>query len=239
LYRTEAGESRIDVHLVRSMMDLYDYYADDLIEQTRQALKPRWFRVYGPENMGYVDVETEASLACEFAVQNVPGLLQTEAYMRALFDRHRLRRTPEQLENDVEVRLIRQRRLTGEEDPLELVAVIDEAALGREVGGPEVMREQLRHLVEMARLPTVTLQVLSLRDGPHSAMDGAFTLLSFPEPGDPDLLYISYATGSLHIENDKELATARLMFDQLRGEALNPADSVALIERLAAELYGP
>jgi DNA-binding XRE family transcriptional regulator len=236
LFRVESGEYRANVHLIRSMMDLYDCYLEDLLDQAREALKPRWFHQYPLVDMGYVDVETEAVLVREFCGFNVPGLLQTEPYMRALFNHHPLPRTARVLEDDVAVRLIRQQRLTNEDEPLELVAIVDEAALRRMVGDTEVMHGQLDHLIETAALPTVTLQVLQLHDGAHSAMDGAFTLLSFPEDYNPELLYISYATGSLHIEKAEQLRAARLMFEQLRTEALGPADSVALIEQVRAGL---
>lgn len=238
LHRCEHGMSRVDVHLAKSMMDLYDCWDEDLLDEVREALKPRWYHTYSPRDMGYVDLETEATGVREFAMFIVPGLLQTEAYMRELFRASGMRRTPEQFENDVKVRLIRQRRLAGEEEPLELVAVIDESALHREVGGPDVMRAQLRHLVAAASLPTVTVQVLPLRGGPHGDLRSAFILLSFPEPDEPDMQYVSYSTGSLHLEDQAEVNAARLLFDRLRSEALSPVDSLALIERVGAELYG-
>ncbi|HEV8559706.1 MAG TPA: helix-turn-helix transcriptional regulator [Actinophytocola sp.] len=238
LWRVETGESRMDVHLARSMMDVYDIYEEGLLDQVREALRPQWFRHYRPEDMGYVDLETEACAVCEFAVLNLPGLLQTEAYMRELFTMSTVRRTQQELDNQVEVRLIRRQRLTSDEDPLELVAVIDESALRREVGGPDVMRTQLCHLVEAADQPAVTVQVLPLRGGPHLTVDGAFILLSFPEPDEPDMQYVSYSTGSLHIDDQGEVAAAKLTFDRLRSEALSPADSLALIKQVGAELYG-
>lgn len=234
LFRVESGEYRASVHLIRSMMDLYDCYVEDLLDQARDALKPHWFHQYGSAGLGYVDVETEAVLVREFCGFQVPGLLQTEPYMRALFDQHPLARTTKRLEDDVAVRLIRQRRLTDEDRPLELLAIIDEGALRRRVGGADVMRGQLEHLLEAATLPTVTLQALPLRHGAHSAMDGA-TLLSFPEDYNPEMLYVEYATGALHIEDADKLTAAKLMFDRLRTEALSPADSVALIEQVQAE----
>jgi Domain of unknown function (DUF5753) len=112
------------------------------------------------------------------------------------------------------------------------VAIIDESALHREVGGSEVMREQLRHLIEVAELPTVTLQVLPFGIGAHNAMDGAFTVLDFPDPEEQSLVYQAYVTGALHIEDQDEVREAKLAFDALRTDALSPADSVALIERL-------
>jgi uncharacterized protein DUF5753 len=91
----------------------------------------------------------------------------------------------------------------------------------------------------MAELPSVTIHVLPQRKCPPPALDGQFILLGFPEPDEPDLLYHEYVTGALHIEDEEEVRAARLRFDSLRGEALNPADSVALIEQHAAEIPEP
>jgi transcriptional regulator with XRE-family HTH domain len=233
LQRIETGVTKADVHFCRSAMDVYDCYDETLIEQAREAGKPPWFRQYGIEDMGYVDVETYAQSVKEFSGLMLPGLLHTEAYIRALFDHSRRRRSAEQLHNDIEVRLIRQERLTSDQDPLELAVIVDESALRREVGGPDVMQEQLQHLVEMAGLPSVTIQVLPLKT--HSALDGGFTLLSFHDRDEPDLLYVEYATGALHIEEDPEVRACRLKFDRLGVEALSPGDSVSLIKRIGQE----
>lgn len=231
LQRIESGETRPDVHLVRSMMDLYDIYDPCLLDEVREALKPPWYRAYGVQDRGYFDVETEAAHLTQFVLIDVPGLLQTESYIRALFTTGP-RRTQRQVNDAVAVRLIRQRRLTDEDRPLELVAIVHEAALRREVGGPGVMKEQLLRLVEMSELPTVTLQVIPLSEGTYSVPNGEVVLLRFPDPGDLELLYVEYSTGSIHIEDPTEVKEAKLMFEQLRTDALTPADSVALIERL-------
>ena len=95
------------------------------------------------------------------------------------------------------------------------------------------MREQLKHLAETAELPSVTLQVLPLRA--HSALDGGVILLSFQDRDEPDLLYVEYATGALHIEEDAEVRACRLKFDRLGVEALSPDDSIALVKRISQE----
>lgn len=233
LQRIETGVTRADVHFIRSAMDIYDHYEETLIAEAREAMKPPWFRAYGIEDMGYVDVETHASSVKEFSGLKLPGLLHTEGYLRALFAHSRRRRSAEELHNDIQVRLIRQERLTQQENPLELAVIIDESALRRDVGGPEVMREQLRHLVGMADLPTVTLQVLPLKA--HSALDGGFILLSFHDRDEPDLLFVEYVTGALHIEEDPEVRACRLKFDRLGVEALSPDDSVSLIKQISQE----
>jgi len=235
LYRIEAGESMIDVHLARSMMDLYDVYVPTLLDDVRDAQKPGWWVNFGLRAMGYVDVETEASVIRELALIHIPGLVQTEPYMRAVFEADALRRSKSDLLNQIQVRSIRQNRLTSEELPLELIALVEEGALRQMIGGPDVMRDQLDHLIIMAELATVTLRVLPRSLGAHAGQTGAYTLLDFPDPEDQPMLYVSYPTGSVHIEDAEEVGRARLLFDHLLGRALGPEDSVSLIERILAE----
>lgn len=237
LARVEKGETKADVHLVRSMMDVYDHRDDNLIELARDAAKKAWWRQYSPTGMGYVDVETEASRVLEFSVLNVPGLLQTEAYYRAGLAAASLPRTPDVVDSQVKIRQIRQQRLTEDEHPLDLAAIVDEAALYRVVGGAEVMREQLARLIEVSALTRVTLQVLPYECGHHPGMNGAFTVLEFPEPDEPDLLYLAHVWGATHVENADGVRTARLVHERLRSQALPPEESVALIERLARDRY--
>ena len=235
LSRLETAMSRADVHIVRSMMDLYDHYDPDLLDLARESRRPGWWKRFNIEDRGLIDMETEAAIELEFTLVNIPGLLQTEDYMRALFASGKLQRSRERLENDVAVRLHRQQRLTDEEFPLQLVAILDEAALHRKVGSPEIMQVQFRHLVACGELSAVTVQVLPSDTGAHAGMDGAFMILTFPED-DPSALYIEYPTGSLHVENPEEVEAARLVFDRLRSEALSPMDSMAFLERAADRL---
>jgi hypothetical protein len=148
-------------------------------------------------------------------------------------------REPVRLRNQRRVREIRQARLTSEERPLRLNAVVDEAALHRRIGGARTMREQLLHLAVVANLPTVSLQVLPFQCGAHRSLEGSFIVLEFPEPEDPPMLYVEFPTGSLHIEDLGKVQEAKLRFEELRKTALDPAHSVALLGRLADELYGP
>jgi hypothetical protein len=166
----------------------------------------------------------------------VPGLLQTADYAEALFEASARQRSTEALERAVAVRMIRQERLTDPEEPLELTALVEEAVLHRPVGGPAVMRAQLRYLVDAARLDTVSFQVVPSEVGAHAGLDGAFTILSFDGLGEPDMAYVEHPMGAVHIEKEQDVAGARLVFDRVRSAALSPADSVALVERVAAEM---
>ncbi|HLU56794.1 MAG TPA: DUF5753 domain-containing protein, partial [Pseudonocardia sp.] len=229
----------VDVHLVRSMLDLFDVGGDrwtEIIQLTREAGAKGWWRAYGLDDKGYLPLESEASSVRDFTVTYVPGLLQTEDYARALFEASLTPRTAETIERDVQVRMIRQRRLTSSTDPIQLFAVIDEPVLYRPVGGPAVMNAQLRHLVAAAAFDSVELQVLPTGIGAHPAMGGAFTILSFDGLGEPDMGYVEHPMGAVHVDKEEDVARARLVFDRLRSVALDPAESVALIERVAAQM---
>lgn len=125
------------MHGVLSMLDLYDGAErwDELIELTRQCRQKGWWRAYGLDDQGYVPLKAEASTVREVTLTYIPGLLQIEHYARELFRASDPRRSAETLDRIVAVRKVRQRRLTSNEDPLELTAIIDESVLHRQVGG--------------------------------------------------------------------------------------------------------
>lgn len=235
LARLESGANKMDVHIARSMMDVYDCYDSDLLDEVRKAVPPGWWTKYGIRDRGYIDMETEASHVATFQVAYVPGLFQTADYMRAVFRASGAGWNAEQIENQVTARQIRQRRLIDAEFPLRADAVVDEAVLRRHVGGRSTMCAQLAHLAEAARLDSVVLRVLPNSAGAHVGMDGAFTVLSFPDP-EPDITYVAHATGAIHIEQAAAVRETKVMFDRLRSMASSPEHSIALIEEAAHRL---
>jgi hypothetical protein len=239
LSRIENAHQGVDVHAVRTMMDIFGVGGDrwgEMLDLTREAGAKGWWRAYGLDDQGYVPLEADATTVREFAVSIVPGLLQTADYARAIFRTSLRSRSQALLERDITVRMIRQERLTSAERPLELIAVIDEAVLHRALGGRVVMRAQLTHLVEAANLDTVTVQILPTAVAAHPALDGAFTVLGFDGLGEPDMGYAEHPMGSVHIEKDEHVRRARLVFDHLRSAALSPIESTALIERVVAQM---
>jgi transcriptional regulator with XRE-family HTH domain len=239
LSRIENAHQGVDVHMVRSMLDLFDVGGDrwtEILELTREASTKGWWRAYGLDDKGYLPLESEASAVRDYTVTYVPGLLQTADYARAMFEASFRRRSSVALERDVTVRMIRQERLTSADRPLELLAVIEESVLHRPVGGSTVMRDQLAQLVSAAALDTVTLQVLPTGIGAHPGIDGAFTVLSFDGLGEPDAAYVEHPMGSVHVEKEEDVTLARLVFDHLRTVARSPAESVELIEQVAAQM---
>jgi transcriptional regulator with XRE-family HTH domain len=237
LSRIENAQVLIDVHWVRGMLDLYDVGGDrwtELVELAREAQQPGWWKAYGlGKHAWYVAYETEAERIQDFEPTFVPGLLQTAAYARALMVAVPLRRTSEQLDNEVAARMHRQRRLSSDENPLALLAVVEESVLHRPVGGPEVMREQLRHMAALAELDSVTLHVLPTAIGAHAALASGFIILGFGELGEPDMAYVEHSLGALNLDKDGDVARARLTFERVLSDALDPAESLTLIRRLA------
>jgi hypothetical protein len=142
--------------------------------------------------------------------------------------------TDDEIEQRTEVRTMRQQLLTADTDPLRLVAVLDEAVLHRQTGGPQIMKAQLEFLVELARLPKVTLQVVPFSKGAHPGVLGPFTILEFPEPEDPAAGYSENIAGELLLEEPEEVARYTLAFQRLGMVALGPDDSVDMIAATAA-----
>jgi transcriptional regulator with XRE-family HTH domain len=238
LSRIENGRQGVDVHGVRTMMDVYGVVGsqwEELLDLTRAASEKGWWRAYGLDDKGYVPLEAEATLIREATAAFVPGLLQTDAYAKAVFAATLHRRSETELANLTAIRVKRQERLTSDEDPLELIALVDEAVLRRPVGGRAVMRAQLAHLAEAAALDRVTLQVLPLSLGAHPGLSAPFTLLTFGDIDFGDMVYVEHPVGAVHINKESEVAVATLTFDRLRSLALDVEKSVALIERVAAE----
>jgi transcriptional regulator with XRE-family HTH domain len=239
LSRIESGQQKADVHLVKSMLDLFDVGGGqwaELVELARETAKPAWYRAYGLVDNSYVGYETEATQVQEYATGFVPGLLQVPDYSRVLFESGLYLPTPELREAAFQVRRARQERLQSDENPLRLVAIVDEAVLRNPIAGMATQRSQLDHLVTAAALPTVTLQVLTTATGAHPALGSGFVVLSFGDLGEPDMAYIEHALGYTHFEKGAAVARARLVFDQLRSIALPPAESVGLIKQVADQL---
>jgi transcriptional regulator with XRE-family HTH domain len=238
LSRIENGQQKADVHLVKSMLDLYDAgdVWTELLELAREAAKPGWYRAYGLGDNSYVGYETEAMQVQEYAAGFVPGLLQIPDYSRALYDASPLPRSADDRDRDIQVRMIRQERLESEDDALQFVAIIDEVVLRNPVGGGATLRAQLAHLLTASELPTVSLQVLPMGRGAHPSLASGFLILSFGDLGEPDMAYVEHALGATHLEKEPAVTLARLKFERLRTLALAPPESREMIRRIADEL---
>ncbi len=179
----------------------------------------------------FISLETGASRARALQTSVVPGLLQTPAYARAVTRTVLPRLTSEDADALARVRLTRQSVLR-QETPLELSVVLDEAVLRREIGGRRVLAEQRRHLVEMAGLPHVRLQVLPFSHGGHTGLTGPFVILSFPRIADLDVVVLDHLTNSLYLEGEEDVRTYSTAFDLLCADALGYGESLAFIAEI-------
>lgn len=193
-----------------------------LLPLLNRGVYPSWFR-------GYVELEATATRLLSFDVQVVPGLLQTEGYARAVLSAGRHPNVDEL----VTARLDRQHILKQPNPPLYWV-VLDEGVLRRRVGGPEVMREQLKRLVEVAVSPRIVVQVLPYEAGAHAGVDGPLTILSFDEG--TDAVYIEGIGSGQLMTRPEEVERCHLIYDLVRAVALSPEASVDMIATTMEEL---
>jgi transcriptional regulator with XRE-family HTH domain len=236
--RIENGQVGATPRDVRQILDLCGVGGEQreaLVQVATEARQKGWWQAYGDTLVvPLVGLEAAAATIRTYEVACVPGLLQTPDYARAVIHAGRPDLHPKQVERWVELRMARQ-ALLAQDDPPELVALLDESLLRRPVGGRAVMRDQLRHLAKAVALPAVTLQVLPFAVGEHAGMSGPFTIFGFPEPADPDVVYLEHAKSDLYLESLGEIQRYALAFERLRVAALTPDESAAFLLTLADE----
>lgn len=242
LYRIETARARPQRRTLLALLDLYavgEPLRADLIELTRTADGQGWSRPYPwqlpGEYAAYISFEAEARAVHNYESLFIPGLLQTPDYGRAMVRGVLPGATDREVDERVEARTERQKRL-DEPDPLELWAVIDEAAIRRVVGGAPVMAAQLGHVVSVMARPNLNVQVITYDSGAHPGMPGAFVHMEFRDEADPDLVYVDTQAGDIFLEAEDDLRRYRTMFDHLRAVALSPARSAELITAVREEM---
>jgi transcriptional regulator with XRE-family HTH domain len=211
----------------------------DFLTLTREANTPGWWQHYGDVLPSwfrtYVDLEQAATLIRTYEGQFVPGLLQTDDYMRAVVRGAHLEESGDEVGRRVRLRMARQILLTRDGPP-RLWAVVDEAALRRPVGGKDVMRGQLERLIEATKLPNVTLQILPFAVGAHAAMGSAFSILRFADRELPDIVYLEHLTNAVYLDRRNEVEQYLDAMELLCVDSEAPARTVELLERILDEL---
>ncbi|MEU9790030.1 helix-turn-helix transcriptional regulator [Streptomyces sparsogenes] len=243
--RLETGRSGARPSDVARLLDVYEV-ADPELRALLEALcgggasdpegsRRGWWYAYRdllpPAYRDFISLESEASAASTLETTVVPGLLQTPDYARAVTRAALPDLPPPQVDTLVEVRIARQSVLRGAR-PLRLHAVLDEAALRREVGGPGVMAAQLRHLAEVAALPQVRLQVLPFSAGMPIGITGPFIIFSFSHITDLDVVVLDHLTSSLYLERKEDLRAYSAAFDTLRTKALSVRETLTFITKI-------
>jgi len=243
--RMELGRVAFKQRDVADLLSLYGVHdgseREVLLGLVGEANAPAWWHGYGDAVpqwfQQYLGLEEAASSLRSYEVQFVPGLLQTAEYARAVMVSGSPGAAAEEVDRRVEVRLRRQDRfLTGAAAGPVLDLIVDETALRRSCGGPEVMRGQLARLLELSGLPQVTLRVLPLGTVAPAADSGAFTLLGFPESDLPDVVYLEQFTTALYLDRPAEVAEYGGALDRLGADALTEGQTRDLLGSLLQEL---
>ncbi|MDT0527803.1 helix-turn-helix transcriptional regulator [Micromonospora sp. DSM 115977] len=242
--RMELGRVGFKERDVADLLTLYGVTASEereaLLKLARDANSPGWWHRYGDVLpnwfQSYLGLEAAAALIRSYEVQFVPGLLQTREYARAVVLLGHGRAAPAEIERRVALRMQRQ-RLLHRENPPQLWAVVDEAALRRPIGGPRVMREQVAALIEATKSPNIRLQVIPFAAGGHAAAGGAFTILRFGDRELPDIVYIEQLTSALYLDKRDDLDYYAVAMERLCVEAEPPERTPGILGGILDDLY--
>jgi hypothetical protein len=247
LSRIESAEVRPHPNDVRALLSLYGVEGDQaeaVIAVARQAKQRGWWQRYTdvlPDWFStYVGMESEASVIRTYQCQMVPGLLQTEEYARAAFQGAPIPMRDDEVDRQVALRMERQVILTSDEPPL-LRVVIDEGAVRRLVGGPTIMKAQIRRLIEESSRSTI--QILLLPYAAGMGFDGSFVILDFPPLPEPypdaaedRMVYVDTLTGALYLERPTEISAYSAAHEQLQALSLGPKQTRDTLSKIAADL---
>ncbi|MFI8216081.1 helix-turn-helix domain-containing protein [Streptomyces sp. NPDC085932] len=237
--RMETGSGRVQPSDIDALCRFYgtsDELREFLKALARQAKVRGWWQEHGagvPEWFNiYIGLEQDASTFRQYQSEVVPGLMQTEAYASEL---HRAggHMPAEDTARAVRVRMERQTLLRRPDAP-DAWFIVNEGSLRHVIGDRALMREQLERLLETAALPSVTLQVLPFDAGTYPAT-GSFTMLGFPAPEDPDVVYRDGITDAVYLEGEHHVREYTRAFDGLRAAALSPQRSALLIESIVKD----
>lgn len=242
LVRIEAGTVNVSTTDLKALMQLYsikdEVQVGNLLEVARNTRRPPWYAEYkeviGAAFAEFLGYERSAATIKSFTQLLVPGLVQTDDYARAVLQTRPVTR----IEERVGLRMERQELLDDDDCP-EIFYVIDEAALHRQVGGPAVMRRQLRRLRQSMDRPKISIEVIPFSAGAHPSMSSSFTVLEFTD-WDEDVLYQETTQGSVTTrENQDQVASYIERFDLLRAMSMSRQEAIELIDRLIDNLTTP
>lgn len=235
--RLETGKLTLRSAEVRALLVLYSAPADEVERVQRMAREarrrntqrvPDWARTY-------VGLEADAAEIKKFEIELVPGILQTEGYIRAVTRAADPTRDPSEVERLVATRKQRQARLSDHDAPL-LWVVMNEAVVRRPVGGQAVMTEQIEWLLDVSSRPTVSLQILPFSCGAHAAMGSSFTILRLDDPPDARVVYLEDLWSADYIDRLDRVTAYDTTFDRLCASALDAESTSGLLTGTLATL---
>ncbi|MET9419234.1 MULTISPECIES: helix-turn-helix transcriptional regulator [unclassified Streptomyces] len=228
--RLENGQRAISPRDVRDLCAIYgvgdEQVVDSLMRMAKESGQQGWWYAYGdiPYSV-YIGLETDATSIHSYEPQVIPGLLQTPAYAREVIAESIPLPTAEQAAMRLKVRLRRQHRIYDPSRPLRLWVVLDESALRRVVGSPDIMREQLEHLNALGAEPHITVQVLPYTVGAHPGLSGQFSILSFADSPESRVVYLEGSTSDLYLEKRSDLQQYDVTYAHLQAQSLDPGST--------------
>jgi transcriptional regulator with XRE-family HTH domain len=239
----EAGHRhKVQPRDVRDMLAFYGVTDIDitvsLMELARQSAQKNWWHPYSSAVPNwfstYISLEAEAQTIQTFEPHLIPGLLQTEEYAKVATSASL--HIPTDSHNEVvELRKARQELLSSP-DHLDFWAIIDELVLKRTASRPNVLRNQLMRLAEMAQQPNIHIQILPLSAGIQPGAANPFIVLTFPDDVHPGLVYLENEAGALYLEEPVEVTKYQRAFNHLTREALGIEASLDLMHTITEEL---
>ncbi|MEU0341897.1 helix-turn-helix transcriptional regulator [Streptomyces bobili] len=242
--RIENGKRTPLLIELKALADLYG--ADEettaaLLKLLSEIRDDGWWDAYKdvmPASLvNYVELEAEAASLKVFALAAVHSLLRTEDYLRAVLRATSPNAPAKEIDRLTAFHLERQRQcLLKAENPVELIAVLDEASLRREVGGRAVLRGQMEHLLNCMDNPNVTVQILPYDKGAHGALSGSFTILDFHDPSEPSVAYVDSPGGNLYLQKSPDMRRFDKTHAALRGSALDGPESERWLRNAIKEM---
>lgn len=237
--RGETGARRATLRDVRDLCQIYGVDAEtsaELMKLAREARQPGWWTKYDDLKITpFIGMEQAATAITCFGMYFVPALIQTEDYAREIIKGIAPKIEEDTLSQRVEARMIRQ-KLLYQPKPPKYRALLDEAVLHRQVGGPSVMKAQLDKMLSSMREERAAVQVIPYEVGAYGAIDSNFDYLEFADTMLPDLVFVEGLVSHLYLERQEELERYREALDYLRDEALNLRDSAKKIEEIRDKL---
>jgi transcriptional regulator with XRE-family HTH domain len=240
IVRIENGSVRVSITDLRAMLSQYKITDSarvaELVSMARAARQRPWWRDYRDyatqRYLEFVELEQASAATLNYQPQLVPGLLQTREYATAVISQPGRDVDEERAAGLLEFRMKRQELLKTPEPPT-LSFVLDESIAHRQVGGPAVTRDQIHHLIDMARRPNITIQILPFAAGLAPGTQAPFVIVSFPDPADPDVVFLESPRGDTLVANDEtEVSRYRSMFEGLQKTSLSGSDSVKFLAGL-------
>jgi len=241
----QVGISTADLRKLLVAYKVEDHaYREQLTDMARRATERGWWQSFSSDDVvpsalaNLIGLETEARTIRSYEPELVPGLLQTEAYARAIMRAWQPSWTAAEIDRRVDIRLARQDVLRQAGPLPQASCIINESVLRRTVGGNEVMHEQIEMLAKERDPANVSVQILSFNSGAHPAMAGPFQILTFHDPGDLGIVHLESAMTAITLEQPEELRRYDEIWGSLQARALSPEDSRVMMRSYALRYAG-